>query len=102
MVFVQIEYSWSTADNMDTNKSCNLHLQCSFCLDKINFSINIVVNLYNGCYNETRFEMHSTLIAVVSKSKEITCKLKVAFPTLRTIVFQKRLNLEGIVFSHYL
>ena len=23
------KYNWSTADNVDTNKSCNLHLQCT-------------------------------------------------------------------------
>ena len=28
MLYVQLEYSWSTGDNVDTNKSCNLHLQC--------------------------------------------------------------------------
>ena len=28
MLYVQLEYSWSTADNVETNNSCNLHLQC--------------------------------------------------------------------------
>ena len=58
MLYVQLEYSWSTADNVDTNKSCPLDANFEFgsLTDTNEYSITHLKDFSNSLKNFKEFQ----------------------------------------------